>query len=108
MAGGSVPVDLGRITYAVSSGQRRALVARDRGCIVPGCKRKARWCEAHHVIPWPKGPTDLDNLVLLCKRHHKQVHALVINLQHDPVTNRWVVTNTDGAPLRQRPPPLAA
>jgi hypothetical protein len=108
MAGSSVPVDLGRLTYTVSAGQRRALVARDRGCIVPGCKRKARWCEAHHVVPWPTGPTDLDNLVLLCKRHHKQVHALAITLQRDPVGNRWIVTDADRVPLRQRPPPLAA
>src|SRR3712207_8689431 len=34
-------------------------------------KRKPRWCEAHHVVPWPKGPTDLANLVLLCARDRK-------------------------------------
>ena len=41
MAGGSVPVDLGRLTYTASAAQRRALIARDRGCIVPGCRRRA-------------------------------------------------------------------
>jgi hypothetical protein len=47
-------------------------------------------------------------LVLLCKRHHKQVHGHVIKLERDPVGNRWIVTTADGTPLRERPPPLAA
>ena len=92
----------------VADEQPHALVARDGGCIVPGCKRKARWCEAHHVVPWPKGPTNLANLVLLCNRHHKQVHGRSINLQRDPAAERWMVTRADGTPLRERPPPLAA
>src|SRR5437763_312692 len=74
MSARSIPFDLGKITYTATDGQRRILAARDRGCVVPGCKRKARWCEAHHIIPWPHGPTNIRNLVLLCRRHHKQVH----------------------------------
>ena len=107
LAGGSIPVDLGRVTYTASAGQRRALLARDRGCIVPGCKRKPRWCEAHHVVPYPHGPTNLANLVLLCKRHHRHVHAGTIKLRQD---NRigWIVCRPDGTPLRQRPPPHLA
>ncbi|MGH9185048.1 MAG: DUF222 domain-containing protein, partial [Acidimicrobiales bacterium] len=108
MTGRSVPFDLGHVTYTPTNGQRRALVARDRGCIIPGCKRKARWCEAHHVVPWPQGPTNLENLVLVCKRHHKHIHARIITLQLDPTTEQWIATRPDGTPLRQRPPPLAA
>jgi hypothetical protein len=105
MAGPSVPIDLGHLTYTPSAPQRRALIARDRGCIVPGCKRKARWCDAHHVVPWPAGPTDLANLVLLCKRHHKHVHAGIIRLERNEQTKRWTITRPDGTPLRERPPP---
>jgi Domain of unknown function (DUF222) len=45
-----------------SAGQRRAIAARDGGCIIPGCTVAAAWSEVHHVIPWQNhGPTDIDN-----------------------------------------------
>lgn len=62
LRGRSLPLDLGQVTYTPSPAQRRALVARDRGCIVDGCDRRPRWCDAHHVVPFPEGPTDLRNL----------------------------------------------
>lgn len=106
MNGRSVPIDLGAVTYTPSAAQRRALIARDRHCIVPGCKRPARWCEAHHVLPWPFGPTNLANLVLLCRHHHKMVHARVIELR--PAGDHWRVFRPDGTPIRQRRPPALA
>lgn len=105
MIGGSIPYDLGKVTYTASDGQRRMLTARDRGCIVPGCNRKARWCQAHHVVPWPKGPTNINNLVLLCHRHHKQVHHGVIRVVPGDRVGTFVVTRADGTPLYERPPP---
>jgi hypothetical protein len=34
-----------------------------------------RYVEAHHVVHWiDGGPTDLDNLVLLCWHHHHSIH----------------------------------
>ncbi|HEX2063884.1 MAG TPA: HNH endonuclease signature motif containing protein, partial [Acidimicrobiales bacterium] len=52
-----------------------ALVVRDRRCRFPGCDREAGWCEGHHLLPWTEGgPTSLDNLVLLCSRHHHRLH----------------------------------
>ena len=54
---------------------RRALVARDKGCWVPGCACPPAWTDAHHIKHWPDGgPHTLDNLVLLCRRHHRRVH----------------------------------
>ena len=72
-AGPSVPLDLGRARRTASGPQRAALVARDKRCI--GCGAKASWCQAHHIKHWQDGgPTDLDNMCLLCSRCHHKVH----------------------------------
>ncbi len=66
-------LDVGRRTRVVSTPLRRALAHRDRGCRFPGCG--ARLCDAHHVEHWADGgATTLENLVLLCRRHHRAVH----------------------------------
>lgn len=53
--------------------QTQALISRDKGCSFPGCDAPAEWCERHHVIPWCRGgPTDLDNLTLVCGYHHRE------------------------------------
>ncbi len=76
MRGSSMVLDLGRRTSTVSASQRRALAARDGGCVVPGCDAPAHWCDAHHADPWSRGgPTDLDQLELRCRRHHREVHG---------------------------------
>ncbi len=66
-------LDVGRKTRTVPPAVRRALRFRDRGCRFPGCG--VRICDAHHVKHWADGgATRLDNLVLLCRRHHRAVH----------------------------------
>jgi uncharacterized protein DUF222/HNH endonuclease len=71
----STVIDVGRSKRVVSGPARRALNARDRTCRWPGCDRTASWTAAHHVVHWIHGgTTDLDNLVLLCHRHHWMVH----------------------------------
>ena len=41
----------------------------------PGCDRPIAWCDAHHVHFWRHlGLTELENLVLLCNRHHHLIH----------------------------------
>ena len=67
---------LGREVRLATRSQRRALAARDRGCVVPGCGAPPEACDAHHVRHWADGgPTDTDNLALLCGTHHTAVHA---------------------------------
>lgn len=81
-------LDVGRRTRIVPLGIRRAVVQRDRHCAHPGCRRKARKCQAHHIVHWADdGETALDNLVLLCAYHHSLVHR-----------SGWEVVMTDGLP----------
>jgi len=68
-------LDLGRAKRLITPGQRRALYLRDRGCAYPGCTRKPRNTQGHHIVAWEHGgPTDLNNLVLLCAFHHRKIH----------------------------------
>ena len=71
---GSERLDLGRTVRQPTRAQKRALMARDGGCRFPGCGER-RYVDAHHVWHWSDGgPTDVDNLVLLCWRHHHALH----------------------------------
>ncbi|MDZ7780342.1 MAG: DUF222 domain-containing protein [Gemmatimonadota bacterium] len=64
---------VGRRTRTVPPSIRRALEVRDGGCRFPGCG--SRFTDAHHVVHWADGgETNLRNLVLLCRRHHRHVH----------------------------------
>ncbi|MEU6646862.1 DUF222 domain-containing protein [Saccharomonospora sp. NPDC046836] len=63
-------LDVGRTIRTVPRSLRRALIHRDRGCSFPGCDRKAKWSQAHHIVEWSNGgPTTLDNLTLVCQHH---------------------------------------
>jgi hypothetical protein len=69
-------VDYGRAQRIVPPGLKRRLALRDQGCVFPDCNRPPSMTEAHHVIHWSaNGPTDLENLALLCTRHHGDVHS---------------------------------
>jgi hypothetical protein len=71
----SMVIDVGRSKRVVSEPGRRALKARDGSCRWPGCNRPASRSAAHHLVHWIHGgTTDLDNLILLCHRHHWLVH----------------------------------
>jgi hypothetical protein len=68
------PLSVGRKTRTIPPATRRALHRRDRGCRFPGCTC-TRFVDAHHIRHWADGGgTDMDNLVLLCRRHHRMVH----------------------------------
>ena len=83
---GSV-LNVGRKTRTVPPAIRRALDHRDGGCRFPGCG--LRFCDAHHIKHWADGgETRLDNLVLLCRRHHRAVHEDGFRVE--------MVTDTEG------------
>ncbi|HEU4398226.1 MAG TPA: DUF222 domain-containing protein [Actinomycetota bacterium] len=79
------PLEVGRTARVVTAAQRAALAVRDGGCAFPGCDRPVAWCDAHHLRHWLHGgPTDLANLALLCRAHHRAVHEGGWHLQRHP------------------------
>jgi hypothetical protein len=66
----------GRARRYPSETQRREIVRRDRHCRFPGCSH-ATFVNPHHIRWWTRdqGPTDLDNLALLCEHHHHLIHS---------------------------------
>lgn len=99
-ADGSV-LDVGRKTRTIPAPIRRALATRDGRCVFPGCT--ARRCDAHHLVHWADGgPTALDNLVLLCRRHHTLVHEQGFGVER-PVNGDVVFRRPDGRPIEVSP-----
>lgn len=86
---------LGRSRRLASRAQRLALAARDGGCTFPGCDRPAAWTEVHHVVPWERGgATDVENMCLVCRFHHRELDR-----------NGWQVAMRGGV-AKWLPPPL--
>ena len=99
--GGEI-LDVGRRTRTISPALRRALAARDRQCRFPGCGNHR--CDGHHIEHWADGGrTALDNLVLLCRRHHRAVHEEGFRVTIDAAGNVQFL-RPDGRPLAEAPP----
>ena len=99
--GGEI-LDVGRRTRTISPALRRALAARDRQCRFPGCGNLR--VDAHHVEHWADGGrTALDNLVLLCRRHHRAVHEEGFRVTVDAAGGVGFL-RPDGRPLLEAPP----
>lgn len=97
-------IGIGFTSQLIPRWLRRAVEHRDHHrCTFPGCGSKA-FVQVHHVVPWPKGPTDLDNLALVCFVHHKLVHyhGWHVTLAPDQAT-RWF--RPDWAPYEPRAGP---
>jgi hypothetical protein len=74
-------LDVGRKTRVIPAGLRRGVVARDRHCVGRHCRHSARWCDVHHIVAWADGgETVIDNLCLLCRYHHTQLHLGLLSL----------------------------
>ena len=77
-------LNIGRKSRIIPPAIRRALQRRDGGCRFPGCTC-TRLTDAHHIIHWADGgETGLDNLVLLCRHHHRLVHEGGFGVQTNP------------------------
>jgi hypothetical protein len=88
-----VPLDMGRSVRTATRRQRRALRSMYRTCGHPDCTVGFSDCKAHHVKWWWRdlGPTDIDNLIPLCERHHHLVHegGWTLTMTPDRVTT-WI------------------
>ena len=94
-------LSVGRRTRSVPPSIRRALVARDGRCQFPGCERH-RWVDAHHIHHWAQGgETSVDNLVLLCRHHHRLVHEGGFGVARTDGRVRF--TLPDGRPIASSP-----
>jgi hypothetical protein len=89
------PLSVGRKTRTVPTGIKRALRARDKSCVFPGCHH-TRFVDAHHIEHWSaSGETSLDNLLLLCSHHHQLVHEGGFRIERD-YQNGWFFKRPDG------------
>jgi hypothetical protein len=78
-----LPLDVGRRTRSIPPAIRRAWKVRDGGCRFPACTQTP-WVDGHHIRHWADGgETRLDNLVLLCRFHHRLVHEGGFELYRD-------------------------
>src|SRR6266851_4301217 len=78
----------------VPGAMRRALAARDKHCRFPGCDMPPGWTDAHHIQHWADGgPTNLFNLILMCRRHHRLLHE-----------GRWLLLQAGEGVLQVVPP----
>jgi hypothetical protein len=101
--GDSNAMRLGRQSRVVRRRLRRAVRLRDGGCRFPGCSRRG-WLDAHHIIHWlDDGLTDLENLLSLCRFHHRRVHEGSWTIHGDPTATLTFVDLT-GRTVVDTPP----
>lgn len=94
-----------RRRYATRS-QYEALAVRDGGCSAHGCDRLASQCDAHHDVPWSAGGhTDVGEMRLLCRRHHREVHDELWRRQYGWQENELKVAGQDHRSDEERKQP---
>jgi hypothetical protein len=91
---GELEHELNHASRTLPASTRRALEARDRHCVFPGCTRPLTWCDGHHIVWWTRGgETALPNLALLCRPHHRMVHE-----------EGWILERTKESHWKAKPP----
>jgi hypothetical protein len=76
-------LNIGRRARTVPATISRALAIRDKTCRFPGCC-ESKYVDAHHIQHWADGgETSLDNLVTLCRYHHRQLHSGSFSIRVD-------------------------
>jgi hypothetical protein len=96
---------LGRARRLATPAQISALTVRDgAACQFPGCTH-TRHLHAHHVVAWLYGgPTDIDNMILICSHHHMLVHDHGYRIRR--LDGRWEFLRPDGTPVPAAAVPL--
>ncbi len=76
-------LDYGRKTYRPPANLTDHVIARDRTCTFPGCRRAAKLCDLDHTEAWTDGgDTNSDNVAPLCARHHNAKHHAGWRVKH--------------------------
>ncbi len=104
-------VSLTSVKDEITLAQRRAVSARDRHCIAKGCTRPPAFCDVHHLVARADGgATAVENLGLLCRRHHVLWHLGKLHLHdlHTPWLPDPEPEDTGHDPWDDHSPPLVA
>src|SRR6185295_12505670 len=98
--------DVGRRKYRPPAALRDHVQTLYRTCTGPGCRRPAHTCDNDHVVPFPHGGTDLENLHPACRPHHRaKTHGgwRVVNTTDGGLV--WITKH--GYSFRYQPDPIA-
>jgi hypothetical protein len=91
---GYVPLTAGRGSRTIPAALRAAVIARDKICTFPTCRRPASWADVHHIKHWKDGGEhSLQNCILACSVHHDFIHY-----------ENWLVRIGDAGIVEWRPP----
>jgi hypothetical protein len=104
--GAGVALDEGRGKRLATKEQRRAMRAMYPSCRIPGCRVPFEQCHIHHIRYWEEhlGPSDLDNMIPLCSKHHHAAHEGGWHLQLHPHSYALTITRPDGSIETTGPP----
>ena len=90
-------LNIGRRSRTVPRRIGHALRIRDGGCRFPGCGQ-SRWTDAHHIRHWADGgKTSLDNLVTLCRYHHRSLHRGEYRIAHSKENGTLIFLDGTGS-----------
>jgi hypothetical protein len=97
-------LNVGRKTRTVTAALARALNIRDETCRFPGCCEN-RYVDFHHILHWANlGETNPDNLIKLCRFHHRQVHQGYYSITLQPDSNqKWIFKTAAGEVIEPNP-----
>ena len=78
------PLNVGRDHRTIPTRTRRLIEHRDHGCTIPGCHQRHN-LDIHHITHWEHGgPTNTNNLLTLCRHHHRLHHLGHLTITGNP------------------------
>ncbi len=77
-------IDMSATSYRIPERIRNAVKARDVTCRFPGCHQPAEYFDIDHIVPWPRGKTQVCDLAGECRRHHRVKTHSAWKVAHDP------------------------
>jgi len=100
-------IDVGRNTYSPPAALRDHLRVSYPTCTGPGCVRPAHQCDQDHVVPFPQGPTNNENLRPACRPHHRAKTHGGWQIEHLEGGRGLTWTTRHGFRFTHQPDPIA-